>query len=1410
MLKKRLLLACFFLPFFLNAQPINYNFNNYSAENGLSTNSIGYVLPDSYGFLWLATFDGLVRWDGYSFKKYKHEEADPRSLDNNIIYAIYEDSHKRLWVATIDGLSLYDRAQDAFIRCPIHPANKKVPVNAIIEDGLHQLWLGTSNGLCRYTYETRKAEWFTTESDSDVIFCITADDRNDLWLGTFNMGISKFSQATRQFQSFRSKQGDPSSLSSDKVRSILADSENNIWVGTGDKGVDVLNVNGQLVKRFRNFSGSDQSLQGTVSCIYEDKNHTMWIGVRGELVCYIRKGSSVVTALNNSSVNNNHEKLTSVTSISEDQFGNTWFASSDNGVFCTNKNKNAFRNYLYDPASVKGLKSTIVSCIYEDRKGKIWVGTNGSGLFQFDPLTNSITRPIPSLSANVLYDIKEDNTGTIWIASWGGGVIRYDPANGTTRQYLHDPKNENSNILNNIKHILPDDSLVWIGTHGEGLAAFNTKQNRFIHYKNNNSFAFSMHDPAWINHLFKDSRKRLWISTYGGLYIWDGKKLVHCEHSPDTSSISSNSVNMVAEDGSGNIWIAGESGLDRYDEVAKRFNRYTAKYDLPESMKGVVAAKNGVLWISSNDGIFSFDPYSKKVKSYDIHDGLPDNSFFQKSAMQSRSGEIYFGSRKGFTVFNPVELKEPAVPAHFYFTDLYVYNEPQYPGGKNSPLNKVLSFSDTIVLSPKQSFFSIGFEVINLYAPGKTRYSYKLDGLHSQWIDANGDRKISFMNLQPDNYKLEVRYTDMNGTWHVAPKTLFIKILPAWWQTWWFKLTVLVLCIALIITLFYIRTASIERRNRLLKEEVKKRTTELSVMNASLIEQNDEIKTQKENLEVSNEEIRRQSDKILAQQQHITNQNQELERSVEKLKELNDTKDHFFSILAHDLKNPVLSLTEITDFIKTNFNKINRKELEEYIEGMHKSSASVYDLLVNLLNWSRTQVSKMTPKPTAWPIAEIVEKNKDLLESLLKKKLICFESHVNRQHTVLADYDMIDAVLRNIIMNSIKFTDYNGKIEIHSAEKDNTIILRITDTGIGMNTDQLDRLFKLDKMQVSAGTAGEKGTGLGLIISREFIEANKGNIWVESTPGKGSSFYIQLPAADPSQAIYDLPANAGTAFHSRLKLDLWETIPIEKLLKIKGKKILIVDDNDEVRNYLKLIISDTFEIFEAANGKEALKIANETVPAVIITDLLMPDMNGLDFCKAVKSQTATSHIPVVFLTSQWEESMQVTGYEAGADIYLTKPVKKELLIQVVLNLLQNQERQRDRIFETLMGDNYLQADTAAINKLDEAFLNKLIKAIEANISEPNLDAKFLCKEMTTSRTVLYTKLKTLTGQTVHEFIKSIRLKKSIRLLLDGELPVSQVAFEVGFNSHSYFDKCFTKQYKMGPKEYISKRKSGPG
>ncbi|CAL1518811.1 two-component regulator propeller domain-containing protein [Chitinophaga sp. MM2321] len=1388
-----------------SAQTTNYNFYNHSTDNGLLTNDYQKIIHDSYGFIWLASFDGLFRWDGYSIKKYGHQEKDSLSLNNNIVYSIFEDSHRRLWVGTIDGLNLYDRSRDVFERMPINGQKNKTPINAIIEDAQQQLWLGTSNGLCRYDAAKRKGDWFLAQGDENVIFCMAAGPDNNIWAGTFNKGVLKFNTRTHSFRSFRNSPDNPNALPSNKIQSILLDKAQRVWIGTEDKGVGVLDSLGNLLGAFDNLSHSPRFTHSNIRCIYQDADENIWIGVGREDLCLVNKGTFTPMPVSSQAQNNGHDRVNSITSITEDQFGNIWFASAGYGIFTTNSKKNVFSNYLTSNNDIPGLRTTVVTSFYEDIQHRLWIGTAGSGVVLYDPAKpNHALQAGPLFGSMAVNDVKGDRAGHIWVATWAEGLKEYDPATGQTHSYLHDPLNANSLINNDVKTILPDDSVLWIGTHGEGLVAYQLNNRQFIHYKNNTVYPFNMQEPAWVNHLFKDSRKRIWISTYSGLFIYNGKTLQHYEHSDNPASINGNSVNMVAEDQQGRIWVVTEQGLDRFDETSQSFTHLNKQLPLPESMKSIICDAENKLWISTNEGLISLDPATLQTHRYDKNDGLYEKTFFQKAALKGDDGTLYFGGPKGFSGFNPARITPVNTPVYFYFTDLYIFGELQQPGAPKSPLQKILGLTDTLTLTQKQSYFSIGFAAINLYAPPKIKYSYRLEGYYDEWIDVIDERKISFAHLQPGTYRLQVRYTDTYGAWQPPGRALTIIIQPYWWQTWWFKTGLAMIIILGITTIFYQRIATVKKRNQQLKEEVRRQTARLQETNNSLVEQNDEITMQKEKLEVSYSEIVRQTDKILVQQQQISNQNQELEKAVEELEKVNKSKDYFFSVLAHDLKNPVVALKELSGFMEAQLGKTDTRTLQQYVANMHASSSAVFDLLVNLLSWSMSQSQRMDYAPVDANVAAIVQNNLKLLSPQITNKNIAVTQQLDEQHWIYADQQMVDVVIRNILSNSVKFTGYNGAITITSTTTPENIMLRISDTGIGMTQEQLDELFHINKSSVQTGTAGEKGTGLGLLIVKDFLEVNHASITVSSEPGKGSIFTLTFPISNNPPVALPVAEESGS---NALTAEFWQALPTETYLKIKGKKILIVEDSKEMRDYLRLLLSDVFEIFEAENGEQGLSLALEELPAIIVTDLLMPGMNGLQFCKSIKSQTVTSHIPVIILTSQWETGMQASGYEAGAEAYLTKPIKKEVLLQVLLNFLQKQDTIYQRVRDQIFNDTPLPADSHMISDMDQQFLHDLIHFIEANMSNAELDAKLISKALCVSRTVLYNKVKSLAGQTVHEFIKAIRLRKGVQLLLEGNLTINQVAFEVGFNSHSYFDKCFIKQYGVGPKEFIARKKA---
>lgn len=1411
---QKLLLLCFFLlgPLSIYGQIENMKLYNISSDEGLPSDIINFVYQDSEGFLWMASTEGLIRWDGYNYRNYRHSESNAHSISNNIVYHIYEDGQKRLWITTINGLNLYDREMDRFEKVQIHDTLEAIPVNDIIEDAEGRLWLGTSYGLCRYNHEDRGYEWWLHDVNDpnslshDVIFGLAKDTAGNIWIGTFAGGVNKFDPSKNTFTRFYHKSDDPTTICSNKIRSIMVDHKDQVWIGSYDQGVSLLDNEGNLLGHYliasTNKADKDMNL---VLSIYEDKNKDIWVASEREQLNYLDKKENKLKQFDQPVYKKNKVGGRSISSFFEDTFGNFWFSSSEYGLYYSNSNKNSFHHYSTENSVSEVLNSNTITCFYESRDGTIWIGTDGGGITSFDKDKRKFRNysSDDGMPTSVIVDIKEDKEGNLWLASINRGIVKFDPTRQEFSHYENVPGDPTSLIYNHVKSLLIEDSIIWIGTFGEGLSAFDLRENRFIHHLNNDVFPFEMSMPAWINHLFSDSKNRIWISTYDGVYVYDRVELRHYMHSEDEESISGNSVHMVTEDEHGRIWVVSESGgLDRYDEDKDAFVRYNENPDLPTSFKGIVSDDQGKLWLSSNEGLVVFDPESQYVHTYDVSEGIQGNSFFSKSVLKSRDGWLFFGGFNGFNMFHPDSIRPLTLPSAFYFTDLYIYNTLQEPGNENSVLAKPLQYTDTLVLSYSQAYFSIGFSGINLYSPLQTEYAYKLENFGNEWLNLKGERKVNFYNLEPGNYVFRVRYKGAEGDWVTVPKSLNIVVLPPWWQTMWFKILAISVCVGLVLLFFYLKLAAVKRQKDLLSAEVKKRTKELQEANMFLTERNEEIFTQNEKLETSNEEIRRQATKILDQQQLIVAQNRELEKTVEELRASNLTKDHFVSILAHDLKNPISAITGITEFLKDNFSRMEKKDVYEYMEGIHKSSGAVYDLLLNLLTWSMAQSGKIDYSPAVFNMVDLINKNLFLLEQQSANKNIKLISEVKEDHFVHADYNMVDTVIRNIISNGIKFTEYNGQIMVSARTYDDKVEIVVKDNGKGMTEKQLENLFEVDKNKIGKGTAGETGTGLGLIICKDFIQRNGGDIKIESTLGEGTSLYITLP-----KAVGTLPAHAKQ--DKKIKeekdfgftLDFWEAYSLEKSLKLKGKKILIVDDSQEQRMFLKMLLYETFELFEAHDGEEGMKLALEKQPHIIISDVMMPEVNGIEFCKMIRENEATAIIPVILLTSQTDEEHQLLGYSAGADVYLKKPVRKELLLQVLLNLLKSQ----DKIKEKMVDLPGILPESGSMNKQDEEFINTLINFIEKEIANPEIDSWAVAEAVGLSRTVLYKRVKAITNKTLNDFIKTIRLKRSLKLLAEGKLSNSQIAFEVGFSSHSYFAKCFTKQYGVSPSKYIAER-----
>lgn len=1389
------------------SQPDQYKIYNINSENGLISDYTEFVYQDSYGFFWIANFEGLSRWDGHSFKRYQHNDTDSSSLSQNIVYCVFEDSKKRLWVGTIGGLDFYDREKDCFIHCKLLKESKdRLPVNVIKEDSKKQLWLGTSNGLWKYNHDNNEALWIKEGKNglsSNVIFAMDIDQHDNLWLGTFYGGVNKYNTSSGQFTYYNHIEGNKKSICSNKIKSIMVDHHNQVWVGSFNQGISLIGKDGN-VKGHYSIGSQDKNIttQNIIYRLYEDKNHNIWAGAGNEYLHFFDKNKDEFKPFTNLPYKNYYIPCKSISSMHEDSFGNLWFGSAGYGLFYTNHHKNVFKSYHKDyDESGKGLKNEVAISFFEDKHKNLWIGTNGGGLTYFEREKNKFTTYTikNGLSSNAIHDIKEDKYGKLWLATWSGGLTCFDPTTNKTVVFMNDPNDIHSLIYNNIKCIVPDDTILWIATHGEGIAALNLKTKNFIHHLNNKTFPFDMHAPSWMNHMMKDSKGRLWIGGYGGLFVFDGKKMQKFNHTKDPGSIAHTDVNMITEDRKGRIWIVTEGGgLDLFDENKNSFIHFSEQYGITKIIKSIVIDEKDKLWLGTNEGLIMVDPETNTSKKYESIDGLQGNFFFLKAALRLHNGELCFGGTNGFNLFHPDALQNNPAASDFYFTDVYIFDQLQHPDFSNSVLKKVMLFTDTITLNHAQSFFTIGFTDVNLYSPNKTQYAYKLEGLHNHWVNIRSDRKVSFTNLNPGTYKFKVKYTGLDGEWKESNKAITIMILPPWWKTWWFKTMLAASLICSIALIFYFREKSIIEQNKNLEKEVNKRTNELSEANAILVERSEEIKSQNEKLEEFNQEILRQSDKILKQQEEIINQNKELEITVKKLDESNKTKDRFFNILAHDLKNPVSSLTSLSSLLSKNLSNLGKEEILEYAGHINKSSAAVYQLLINLLDWARTQSNNIQYKPASLNLKALVQKIIPLIHQSCREKHIELHTDISESHFLYADINMTETIIRNILSNSIKFTPRNGSIWVGSQQQGEKILILIQDTGVGMTEDEIKQLFKIDKPNISRGTEGESGTGLGLMICKDFIETNNGTLQIESEPGKGSIFKIILPSSPdsgelPGKLNYKEPEN-------RNKEETTVSYTEDEKKMLKGKRIMVVDDNPQLRAQLRYILSGTFEIFEAENGLEGINKSIEVQPHLIISDMVMPKMDGLEFCRTLKQNAAVSHIPVILLTAQEGKENQLQGYEAGADRYLTKPVIAEALFAVIFSLIKNQELIRNKI---LKSTDIFPSDLK-INSVDENLMKKITDFIEENISDHELDYKKLCELTSMSRTVLYAKIKTITGQGVNDFIKTIRLKKSLPLLMKGNLTVSQIAYEVGFSSPSYYIRCFTKEYEISPKEYVTR------
>jgi len=1070
----------------IRGQGSDLRFEHITTRDGLSQSTVTCILQDSKGFMWFGTQTGLNKYDGYSFTVY-HD--DPAGLMGSFIFRIIEDRAGKIWIGTDGGLNMFDRVENRFTRYRTDANDPGsiggTEVRALFEDRQGNLWVGsTGGGLSKFMKDSGKFIHYRHDPDnpnslnSNDVCAIYEDSLNNLWVGSLHGDFDRFDRESEIFYHcfYKNKK-----LSENEIWNITGDREGNLWISTYRSGLYKMSFTGNGEPEMIHYTSDPKdvnSISGNyIFTVMEDSQDRLWIGTENDGLNLFDRQKGKFThykadPFNDYGLNNN-----SIWSAYEDRTGNIWIGTHAGGIQLLPKYGGYFKHYKHYPGNENSLSHNSVTSFCEDSRGNFWIGTDGGGLNLFDRRSKTFKHYNPgnsNLGSESVLSVYEDSKGNLWVGTWEGGLNLFDRASGTFRRFTK----ENSGLVSNSVFSVCEDKqgTLWIGSFYGGLSYFDRKRNVFVNYTPENS---NLSDNQ-IRVVMEDSYGNLWICGALGLNLFNRETktfTIYRHEENNKRSLTMGYVLTILETRDSTLWIGTTGGLNRFDRVKQDFTQYHVSDGLPDNTtKGIREDDRGNLWISTNKGLSRFNPESGVFNNYDMSDGLQDNEFYQCSHYKTRNGEMYFGGVNGFNVFNPDELvTNPDVPP-VVITDFRIFNKP-VPIGRNSPLKAHISEADTIRLSYKQTMLSFEFTALNYISSNKNQYEYKMEAFDRDWNNVGTRHTAFYTNLDPGEYTFRVKGSNNDGVWNEKGASVKIIITPPYWKTWWFRIMVFIFFAGVLLLIYYIRTRQIIRRNIVLNELVRARTKEIDEKNKILIDQTDELKSQRD----------------------------ELSRT-------NAVKDKLFSIISHDLRSPFTTLKGFIELMRSRYDGYGDEERKEMLGIINDSADQVYNLLNNLLNWSRAHTGEIKVESELTNIAGLINDKIALVKYQAANKNItigfdCPSEAINLR----VDVHLISVVIQNLLTNAIKFTPQDGQVTVGCEKTEKELIIFVKDTGVGMSEENVSKLFRHDVQYTTRGTDNETGTGLGLLICQDFIERHYGRIWLESEPGKGSTFFISLP-----------------------------------------------------------------------------------------------------------------------------------------------------------------------------------------------------------------------------------------------------------------------------------------------------------
>jgi len=1121
---KRLILLSLVVFFAISAISQNNSiwFDHITTDNGLVNSTVLTICKDKIGYIWFGTKDGLHRYDGSNMVVYNNLASDSTSISSGLIWDMEQGQDQTLWIATENGLNKYDYKKDRFTSYLTNPKDPNSTKNNATKDLVMGndgfLWIAAHEFL--YKFDTKsnqvvrsvKIGNFIDTLANNFIHKLVKSKNNGFWV-LCDQGIGFFNPSNERLVVYQIQ-------TNDKVKipfiSLAEDSGGRVWGGSA-KGLFVLNATANQFEPVEN-GDSIRFNNLTISAITEI-NHQLWVGTGNGLFIFdpntrktvftFRIGEFMPGLLNDETIN----------CIKFDNSGIIWIGTDRRGINYFQTAKNNFGLFRDLDSDLNPLKSNAIVSFAEDPVDHtIWIGTDGKGLDIFDPLKNEMLphkkKKLPeqirkiAVPLTILFDSKNN----VWIGTWANGLYRWNRKSGLIAHYI--PSQSRYNSINSLYvwDLLEDrNGNIWIATMGGGLNFYNSATGLFSHYVNNEDDTQShvvLNNQVWC--LFQDNKGYLWAGSHGGLSRIDTETMEASHFFNNGFQKAKNAlwVSSVNGDQSGNLW------LGTYGNGLIKFNTKNFEYAIIDKDKGLESnVIDGVLldnrnrvWMSTNSGISVFDVQSNVVENYLFDEGLQGSQYNLGALEKTKSGLFLFGGTGGFNRFYPDSIKQFNKPYEIVLTSLKIFNKEIRPGDRSKILKSALNFTDVIVLKYAQSVVEIEFASLNFSNPQFNTFKYKLEGFNADWIDAGPTNKATFTKLSPGDYILRVSGTNRRNLFTPEERILHIKVLPPWYLSIGFILLVIAIISYTVVIGFRLRITNIKKAKEILEQNVKDRTAELVDANEKLTRITLELDEANRLVIESNKTLVHQADELVRKKDDLENVNS-------KLSELNATKDKLFSIVAHDLKSPFNALLGFSELLYTNAESSSKEEVKEYSKLVLDSATKAHDLLENLLHWSMTQRGSIVYAPHFFDLLPVINNNIDLFQVIAEKKEITIRTEqLCKKTEVFADQSLIDIVVRNLINNAIKFTRPSGTITIHCREFDvNSVQVEIEDNGIGIKEEDIKKLFRIDQSFSTEGTNYEKGTGLGLILCKEFIELNKGMIWVTSKVNSGSRFIFTIP-----------------------------------------------------------------------------------------------------------------------------------------------------------------------------------------------------------------------------------------------------------------------------------------------------------